>query len=105
MSAVLWEVGMGRWEALVENNYNHVSLCSSLGLRIGKGEKKYKHRAKDAGVREALGNILPLPYPTLQIRKLAQRASFTFQSLMKISHLLFIYLGWNFPANLHCPFI
>jgi len=105
VSAMLWEVGMGRWEVLVENSYNHVSLYSSLWLRIGKGERKYKHRAKGAGVKEALGDILPLPHPTLQIRKLARRASLTFQSLMKSSHLLFIYLGWNFPANLHCPFI
>ena len=77
MSAMLWEVGMGRWEVLVENSYNHVSLYSSLWLRIGKGERKYKHRAKGAGVKEALGDILPLPHPTLQIRKLA----FNFQFL------------------------
>lgn len=53
MSAEPWEV---QGKASEEND--HVTLCSRLGLRIQKGGREHwKHRVKDAELKETPGNI------------------------------------------------
>lgn len=53
MSAEPWEV-----QGEVSEENDHISLCSRLGLRIQKGDRKHqKLRGKDARLKETPGNI------------------------------------------------
>ena len=88
----------GRGKDLAENN--HVSLWSVLGLRIQKGGRKYqKHRAKDAALKETLGNILPLPLPRTTDKKTGPEAFIHFPKFdEKFPFAVYIF-GLEFPCQ------